>query len=56
MHNILFKTKGGILFPKVIQNCSKDNVDIDGTDIGDELIGPLRKARHGKSIIYISPY
>ena len=53
---VLFKTIGGILSLKVIHNSGKDNKDIEGTDIGNERIGPLRKARHGKSIIYILPY
>ena len=54
--NVLFKTIGGILFLKVIHNSKKDNADIDDTDIGDKRIGPLRRVRHGKSIIYILSY
>ena len=53
---VLFKTTGGILFLKVIHNSKKDNTDIGDTDIGDKRIGPLRRVRHGKSIIYILPY
>ena len=50
------KTIGGVLFLKVIHNSKKDSTDIDDTDIGDERIGPLKRARHGKNIIYILPY
>jgi hypothetical protein len=53
---VLFKTIGGILFLKVIHNSKKENTDIDDTDIGDKRIGPLRRVRHGKSIIYILSY
>lgn len=53
---VLFETIGGILFLKLIRNSSKDETDIDDTDIGDERIGPLRRVRHGRSIIYTLPY
>lgn len=53
---VSFETIGGILFLKVIHNSKKDITDIDGIDIGDKQIEPLRRAHHGKSILYILLY
>lgn len=53
---VLFKTIGGILSLKVIHNFGKDKTDIDDIDIGEKRIEPLKKVRHGKSIICILPY
>lgn len=53
---ILFKLWERFIFLKVSHGSCKDSADTGDIGIGVERIGLLRKARHGKSIIYILSY